>query len=214
MSMKIFKPTVLLIGAVLVIGTFIAVAQQSQSQTATDEKRMEDIEKMQKEQVQMFWKVSTSDNPTDIGNRIVAVRRVVRIVDDYNNQQGMFKNKIQMVEIELYSKVLIPVTNESQFAQIGEKILTPHRSADAHSLFILLEKKDFDELEDGEIISYTIGNPNNLVPRKTSVAGEPFNIIGAKFGKLDKKMIDRFPAIEEDAKETIKRQSGTKNLPE
>src|SRR5437660_352237 len=63
-------------GICMVVGVVFLMTQKIHTQTVVDEKRQNEIAKKVKEQRQMFWKVSSVKNPSDDGNRIVAVRRI------------------------------------------------------------------------------------------------------------------------------------------
>ena len=158
--------------------------------------------------IRWFKKSSSAEESVDKGNMIVAIRKVNLIFDDVDEKKATFKNRKTIVEIEVYSKVQIPVTDAVQFAVIGEKIISdPPRSADGHTFFIHLTPEEFAALKDDAIVTYSIG----LTSAPGASEKNAKTKIGAKFGKIDKKLIDRFPVIEEDNQAQMLRMSQTKN---
>ena len=203
----------LIIGAVFVVGIYLAVNLQAQNQTDSNNERMKQIEKSVKEQEEMFFKVSSTTVPVDEGNKIVAVRRINLIFDDVDSKGNTFKNKKLMYEVEVFSKTVIPVTNSIQYLIIGDIALPePLTSGDRHTVFGYLQAREFEELKDGALVSYMISpvqiNAEDL--KQFYKNGEPKEIAGAKFGRLEKGMADRFPIIEEDSKTQLLRITRTK----
>lgn len=213
-SNKLFLLGFLIPGLVFSVGVFLSITMRAQNQADFDKERMKQIEKSVKEQGEMFWKVSSTAVPADEGNKIVAVRRINLSFDDRDDKGSTFRNKKLMYEIELFSKVIIPVTNSTQYLIIGDIALPePLITGDRHTIFAYLEAKDFDALKDGAIITYMISpvQINSEALKESYKNGEPKEIAGAKFGRVDKKMAEQFPVIEEDAKTILSRVTQTKN---
>jgi len=191
----------------------LLMAQIVHTQVPGDVKHQREMANQTKAQRQLFWKVSSAMDPIDDGNKIIAVRRIVLHFQDVD-QKGSFANKKDLVEIEVFSKILIPVTDAAQYLIIGDRAFPePPRSSDFHTVFAHLSPKDFSELRDGSIVSYVISagvlDQTGLI--NTYKNGEPNDIAGAKFGRLNKSMIDGLPTIEEDSKSQVLRISGMKN---
>jgi len=191
----------------------LLMVQMVHTQAPVDEKRQSAVANQTKAQRQLFWKVSSAKDPIDDGNKIIAVRRIVLHFQDVDQKGRSFANKEDLVEIEVFSKILIPVTDAAQYLIIGDRAFPePPRSSDFHTVFAHLSPKDFSELRDGSIVSYVISagvlDQTGLI--NTYKNGEPNDIAGAKFGRLDKSMIDGFPTIEEDRQSHLLRMSGRK----
>jgi hypothetical protein len=210
---KLFLLSFFMIGVVFLIGVFLSITLSAQNQADADKERMKQLEKSVKEQEEMFWKVSPAAIPADEGNKIVAVRRVNLIYDDVDAKGNTFKNRKLMYEVELFSKVIIPVTNSTQYLIIGDIALPePFITGDRHTIFAHLQQKEFEQLKDGAIISLLISpvQINSETLKQIYKDGEPKEITGAKFGRMDKSAAERFPVIEEDSKTQLSRLSGTK----
>lgn len=142
--------------------------------------------------------------------RVAEIRRVTETQERYRKERGAFTEKKELVEIELVSDYFIPVTNFGNHVQIGDN---------AFVLFIggiiIMKKEEFDELKDGALIVLSIGPaPTQEMMKEFYKNGEPEKIHGAKFGRLDKSMIDKSPAITEDYRDKWKRLSKIKDKPE
>ncbi len=176
------------------------------TQTKSDEQRKKQLEEESKEQAQMFWKRSSTKVSSDEGNKIVAVRRINLTFDDYDTKGNKFKKKKLVCEFELFSRVRIPVTNAGQYLIIGDLVVSQvHISGDNHTILGYLEQKQFESLKDGAIISYTIV-PASLdvvseIVKESYKNGEPEQIDGAKFGRIDKKAIEKLPVVEETSED-------------
>jgi len=192
----------------------LLMAQIVHTQVPVDVKHQREMANQTKAQRQLFWKVSSAKDPIDDGNKIIAVRRIVLHFQDVDQKGRSFANKKDLVEIEVFSKILIPVTDAAQYLIIGDRAFPePPRSSDFHTVFAHLSPKDFSELRDGSIVSYVISagvlDQTGLI--NTYKNGEPNDIAGAKFGRLNKSMIDGLPTIEEDSKSQVLRISGIEN---
>lgn len=204
MSIKTLKNLGFICAAVILAGIFVAYAQQARNRVSSDSKKMTEIEKEQKTQGEMFWKTSSIESPVDEGNKIVAIRRINFPFEDLDkNTKLIFTNKKTLVEIELYCSVPVPVSNIGRdYAFIGGKVFeAPLIGANRRHIFIRMELKEFDELKDGASV-YFSSLPRKAVNeeliKESFKNGEPREITGAKFGRLDKKMIDQFSIVEED----------------
>lgn len=214
-SNRLFLSISLMIGVIFAIGVFLSVSMQAQNQTQSDEQRAKQLEEESKERAQMFWKTSSTKIPADEGNKIVAVRRINLTVDDYDAKGNKFKKKKLIYEVELFSRLRIPVTSSMQYLIIGDSIISQvHVNGSSQTIFGHLEQEQFELIKDGAIISYTI-SPVNLslqseIVKESYKNGEPEKVAGAKFGRIDKKAADRFPLIEEDSETLLLRITRTK----
>lgn len=193
---------------------FFLMTQKTHTQTIVDEKRQNEMANKAKDQRQMFWKVSSTKNPSDDGNRIIAVRRIKLQFEDTDPKGKSFTNHKDLVEIEVFSKTEIPVTNAAQYLIIGDKAFPePARSADLHSVFVHLSPEEFNEIKEGAIVSYMISSAlvDKEALRNAYKNGEPGELSGAKFGRLYKTMIEQSSAIEEDVKAQKLRISKARN---
>jgi hypothetical protein len=67
---------------------------------------------------------------------------------------------------------------------------------------VVMSPEEFASLSNGALISMRNGrraSPDDL--SRLFEEGEPANVIGSKFGRLDKGMIERFPPVERPAVE-------------
>ena len=201
-------------GICMAAGGLFLMTQKTHTQTVVDEKRQNEIANKAKEQRQMFWKVSSVRNPSYDGNRIVAVRRIKLRFEGIDAKGFSFDGRKDLVEIEVFSKTEIPVTNAAQDLVIGDKVIPePARSGDLHSVFAHMSPEEFNEIKDGSVVSYIIssGGLDEVALKSAYKNGEPGEISGAKFGRLNKSLIEQFPQIEEDAKAQSSRITHTKN---
>jgi hypothetical protein len=150
-----------------------------------------------------FTQLSSSEISADEGNKIVAVRRINMVIEDTNSDGYLIKRKIPMVEIELYIAVSPPISNLMNIVRIGDKEVLPTNMAcgtNSKCVSVELYQKEYEQLPDNALIIYRIGLP---IPSKTLKemykTGEPKEVVGAKFGRLDKSMIDKFPTVERNA---------------
>lgn len=221
---KNIKPVVLMLPVILIltvssIGVIIVMAQKengsSKKSDSTSNIKAEDMLWTNEALFSQVSKVKESKNES---NRIVAVRRIFQVNDEFDKKRGYFKNKIQMVEIELYSKHAPQPTNAlNVIVQLGDFMdYVRGTSGDGHTLFIVLKHEDFAGLIDGSIVTCFLspGIISREKLREQYKNGEPAEVIGEKYGRLDKKMLDRFPVIEEDFITGNERRGKTKNLPE
>lgn len=207
---------VLIIGIVcLMIGIMFLIPPKSQTQNVPDEKRPKVIHTELTRRLDWFRKVSSTAKPVDEGNRIVAIRRIKLNFEDLDEKRSWFINQKDLIQIEVFSKVQIPVTNASQYLIIGDRWFEePSRSSDNRTGSALLTPEEFAEIKDGSIISYVIAPgsfTNDAWLKESYKNGEPKQIPGAKFGRLDKSMIERFPVIEENRRAQILRIANTIN---
>jgi hypothetical protein len=201
-SYKFVKIIGLLSFLIVVVGTILIFAQQkevsSKKQDQANKKPMESLEN-----TGIFYRTSTTEVDTDEGNNIVAVRKLNVIVDATDSEGNLIKRKIPMVEIELSISVSPPISNLMSIVRIGDKeVLPANRACATNSKCVSVElyQKEFEQLPDNALITYRIGFP---IPSKTLKevykTGEPKEVVGAKFGRLDKSMIDKFPSVERNA---------------
>lgn len=199
---KIYK-TLKIIGLlsliVVTVGTLLILAQQKQSKIGNNSnKSMQPLE-----DTELFYRTSTTEVDTDEGNKITAVRRINMIVDDTDSEGNLIKRQIPMIEIELYSKVAPPVSNLINIVRVGDKDMFPSNRAcgvNPNCVSVELYPKEFEELPDNALITYRIGypvSPKNL--KELYKDGEPKEVVGVKFGRLDKSRIDKFPTVERSA---------------
>jgi hypothetical protein len=184
---------------IVIVGTLLIFAQQKEvsnnNQDKIDKKIMEPMEDKS-----IFYRTSTTEVETDEGNKIVAVRKISIIVDATDSEGNLIKRKIPMVEIELSGKVSPPISNLINIVRIGDKEVFPANKAcgtNSKCVSVELYQKEFEQLPDNALITYRIGYP---IPSKTLKEmyknGEPKEVEGAKFGRLDKKMIEKFETVE------------------
>jgi hypothetical protein len=190
---------------IIVIGTLLVFAQQKNMSTNKKEKL--DSKTAVSNDVDNFYggfrRLSSTKIDTDKENKISAVRRMNMLVDDIDSNGNLVKRKIQMIEIELFSKIMPPVTNAAHFVRIGEREFVPsNRGCELIKNCIMVElyPKEFEQLENNSLITYRIGSPiSSKTLKELYKDGEPKEVVGAKFGRLDKTMIDKFPSVERNA---------------
>lgn len=150
-----------------------------------------------------FRKVSSVENSVDPGNKIVAIRRMTLVVDDFDRNHDPIKRKINYVEVELLSDISPPIVNSSYVVRIGSKEFLPGGrgcGTDPRCVMVVMKPEEFDALYDGDLISMRNGagaTPEQLTEMFDH--GEPATVVGAKFGRLRKSVIDNFPPIERTA---------------
>ncbi len=192
---KKIKTFGLISSSIILIGTVLIFAQKENMQTRSNQ----DSDKFDGG----FRRLSSTETDRDKGNKIVAVRRINVIVEDTDSDGNFVNRGIAMVEIELYSNVAPPITNAAHIVRIGDKEFVPGNiacSGNRSCVSVEISEKEFDELQDGGLITYRIGSPiSPKVLKELYKDGEPKEVVGAKFGRLDKKMIDKFPTVERNA---------------
>lgn len=158
--MRIHRQTILkkirlsfILGTCLVAG----VTQSTYTQTVVDEKRQIELTNQLKEQRQMFGKVSSTEKPADDGNRIVAIRRIKLHFQDVDKNGFEFDNQKDLIEIEVFSILNIPIGNAADYLVIGDMAFESlGMSGDCHSVFVHLTPEEFGKVKDGSIISFVI----------------------------------------------------------
>jgi hypothetical protein len=154
------------------------------------------------EKIGWFQRWSSTENIIDKGNEIKAVRRINLIVETIDSNGKASKQKVSRVELELYSKIAPPVTDSGHFVRIGDAEFAPFNRAcsiDSHCIIVEISPEQFEALSDNALISYRIGNSiSPKILKESYKGGEPSEIIGAKFGRLNKKAIDEFPTLEQN----------------
>jgi hypothetical protein len=157
------------------------------------------------QQLGHFRKTSATADPGDPGNRIEAIRRLTLLVEDINSNQDRITRRIPRVEIELFSAIAPPPVNSHYIVRIGNKEFYPGGRgcrSDRHCTMVVMSPEEFASLSNGALISMRNGrraSPDDL--SRLFEEGEPANVIGSKFGRLDKGMIERFPPVERPAVE-------------
>jgi hypothetical protein len=152
------------------------------------------------DKISWFRRWSSTKDVKDDGNEIKAVRRINLIVETIGSDGKVIKQKVSRVELELYSRIAPPVTNSGHFVRIGNMEFAPFNRAcslNSHCIIVEITPEQFETLSDNALISYRIGNSiNPKVLKESYKDGEPSQIIGAKFGRLNKKAIEEFPTLE------------------
>ena len=150
-----------------------------------------------------FRKISSVESPVDLGNKVVAIRRLALIVDDYDSNQEPAKRKINYVEIELFSEVAPPVLNTGYIVRIGSREFLPGGrgcGTNPRCVMVVITPVEFESLNDGDLISMRNGIGATSEELATMFEnGEPPTVVGAKFGRLRKSVISNFPPIERTA---------------
>lgn len=166
-----------------------------------------------KQQEQMFWKKSSTSIPADDGNKIVGIRRINLSYKDVDEKGNTFSNEKLIYEVEVFSKVIVPVTNSNQHLLIGDlEIQYAYVTGDRHTIYIHLSPEEFERIKDGAIINLSIfpGKINAEQLKDSYKNGEPKEIVGAKFGRIDKKAADQLSIFNEDVESLNKRLFGVK----
>lgn len=212
-SNSFFAPRFFAHEILLLCCVFLPVDLPAQNQIESGNQRRKQIENNSRERRRMFWKTSSTNPPADEGNRIVAIRRINLIFDDVDSKGSTFKNKKLLYEVELFSSVKIPATNSTQYLIIGDIVFRePLVTGDRQSIYAYLTKKEFKALKDGALVHYMISpapiNSENI--KKAYKNGEPKQIPGAKFGRIQKRAAARTPIIEENGKTQLLRITKTK----
>lgn len=194
----------LLLIAIVILAT-AASSANAQSQTKTQSQRYERIMREEREIAAAFSKTSSTAIPVDEGNRIVAVRRITLIFD----RQGETE-KQNLVEVELYSEYRLPVSNANlDYVFFGEKVFILFVAGDRQRIFVWMKPAEFEEIKDNALVTVmplpiSLESLRNMIV-ETYKNGEPKEVSGAKFGRLTKAMIDKFPPLEENSESSLKR---------
>ena len=187
---------------VLFIFTMLCVMSSVSAQTNTPQESKQstqDQEQKAREIISrqgVFMSSSSTEKEADEGFRIVAVRRIYIMVNDGVTDQPKRKD---MVEIELYAEVLPMATALGDHIQIGTKVFPPYFPCinNDQCVKVVMAPEQFEELKDNSIITMYKGMPMSPEMLKELYKdGEPKEVFGAKFGRLDKTMIDQFPTVE------------------
>ena len=187
----------LLVITLLLFGSVLLIAQKEEESGLQDESSSD---MTLTRQLSHFRKVSTTASVVDRGNRIAAVRRLTLLVDDIDATGERIKRGVPRVEIELFSSITPPAVNSYYVVRIGDKEFNPGGKGcreDSHCTMVVMSPEEFDGLRDAALVSMR----NGLRARPTELArlfdeGEPATVIGSKYGRLDKGMIERFPPVE------------------
>lgn len=215
-----FRNFILLSLCAFLTFSIVIFAQQAQNQKIEDIDRTDQIEQIKKETIEMFYKKSSVSDPIDEGNRITAIRKAKIEFEDYNEKTKLqFKNKQDLVEIELYCSVAVPVSNaQMEYVVIGDKVFTgPVISGDRHTVFVRIKPSEFEAIKENSLIYLTL---SAMAPEKVRtdltdsfMGGELKQVTGAKFGRINKTIIIQSPVIDEDLATFRKRISQTKTKP-
>lgn len=198
---------------VILTGILVIFTQNTKNQTLPDSKETDEIIRKQKESYEMFHKTSSTAVPVDAGNSITAIRRIVVVYEEADQ-----KKKMDLVEIELLTKWSIPISDaNTEFVFIGEKVfMSPIISGG--KIFVRMKPEEFNEIKDNALVHLATMPPllEKLQASLTTVYkdGEPKEVTGAKFGRINKRIIYQFPVIEEDLESLNKRISEVKQQPE
>lgn len=175
---SIFVATV----ALLVVSSVIVMAQRSKQNTSTRTSA--------RSNAGIYTGVSSTDPENDEGFGIVAVRRTFVMV---NGAYDDVKTRKDFVEIELYAAVLPEITDMPDIVQIGDSSFVPSEMPckdNDHCIKVTITPAEFDQLRDKSLITIYKGRPvNPEVLKELFKAGEPKQVRGAKFGRLDKSKI-------------------------
>ncbi len=152
------------------------------------------------DQLSFFGKSSSTKINKDEDKDIVAIRHLNLIVNDIDNQGYSIKRKIPYVEIELFTKVSPPTTNSTHLVQIGDQEFYPTGKGCGEKygcIMVVITPEQFKDIKDNALVTYRIGSPGNAkLLKEVYKNGEPAQIGGAKFGRIKKSMIDKFPTVE------------------
>jgi hypothetical protein len=202
-----------LISLTLILVSFLIVfAQKAQNQNNTDSKVTDEIKRRMIESSKMFSKTSSTDVSIDEGNKIFAIRRIISIYEEADK-----KKKMNLVEIELHTKWDIPVSDAyMDFVFVGDKVFIPIVSG--RTILVRIKLEEFDEIKDNAIVHF-VPMPSFLKQVREDASkvyknGEPKEVQGAKFGRINKNMINQFPLIEEDLASFNKRLEEISKKPE
>ena len=195
MKMKYIKLLSIGICLSLGVGALVVWAQKEKQIRPQDKTKME----FQEDQG-IFRRISSTETDADEGFSIAAIRRVnVRINSAYDEEPENQTIK-QLVEIELFAKFLPSGTNMPDVVQIGDRTFPPfwgYCENNANCVKVIMSADDFDKLKDNSLVTLYKGMPmNSDVLKELYKNGEPKEVVGAKFGRLNKKKIDEFPVIE------------------
>lgn len=198
---KYFKVLLAIFALSLFMGTLLVFAQQkSRNNVNASPGKNTNAENMTlAEKISWFQRWSSTKDIKDEGNEIIAVRRINLIVESIAGRE-VVNQKVPRVELELYSSIIPPVTNSGHFVRIGDMEFAPFNRAcggNSHCIIVELSPEQFEALSDNALISYRIGNSiNPKILKESYKNGEPSEIMGVKFGRLNKKAIDGFPTLE------------------
>ena len=187
---------------VLFIFTMLCVMSSVSAQTNTPQEPKQSTQEQEQKAREIisrqgvFMSSSSTEKEADEGFRIVAVRRVFYLVKDAYDQ----KLRKDMVEIELYAEVLPMATALGDYVQIGAKVFPPSEMPcrdNENCIRVAMTPKQFDELKNNSLVTMFKGLPKSPeVLEDLYRDGEPAEIPGVRFGRLDKTMIDQFPTVD------------------
>jgi hypothetical protein len=149
-----------------------------------------------------FGRISSAEVDKDDGNKLIAIRRIVFMFED----SGQKIRQTEFVEIQLESKYPLPTGAGccEPYGFISGKSF-PVYSAGRYQL-IRMGKADFEQLKDGSIIFLAYLVPAMIQSLAEKSKNNDFrDQAGEKFGRLSKKVINRFPKIKENQDGFLKR---------
>lgn len=135
--------------------------------------------------------------------KIVAIRRI-NVITEKTDENGARQVKVPFVEIELAVGASHTDTNLMEVVRIGQVDFIVYDWTSSGNVRLLLEPRDFDELRDGDEVSFRVGAAEEKEKLKQSFAnGTAQPVVGRHIGKLDKKIIDQKPAVDRQLNEKL-----------
>jgi hypothetical protein len=185
------------LGSSLVMVVAQKDAKAPTKQTNTDsEKRMAEILNEQA----IFSKLSSVKTEMDEGYCVIAIRKVIVWLNSPDDDSPSSRIKKELVQIELQAKGLpAPRDFGNNEIQIGDQLFDSYKDDcknKADCLMVSMSVKEFDDLKDNSLISLSNIYIDSKRLKDSYKNGEPKEIFGVKFGRLDKKMIYKFPVVE------------------
>jgi hypothetical protein len=182
-------------------GVFMVLAQKDNKikpveSESEKQKRMFDVLSEQA----IFSRLSSVKVETDDGFCILAVRKMIIWINSPTDDSPSARIKKEMVQIELQAKRMPMARNlGNNRIQIGDKLFNLYRDTcidKSECVIVAISVSEFNDLKDNSLVTLSNGNMDANMLKELYKNGEPEEVYGAKFGRLDKKMIDKFSIVE------------------
>jgi hypothetical protein len=199
---------VIVIGVIFLIGVgcLMVFAQKRNDTKSKESKPIQQTPNSQENSLTFFSKMSSIKEPADLGFNIQEVRRINVWTDAPRDNNSLNRMKSELVKIVLEVKFQpyngMNNTDSLFMVQIGDRNFEYSHDTTSNKmnlLYVLISAKEFQELKDNSFVTLAVTSFQPLDLKNLYKNGEPKEVYGAKFGRLDKKMIDKFPVIEINA---------------
>ncbi|MEP6923215.1 MAG: hypothetical protein ABI954_02010, partial [Pyrinomonadaceae bacterium] len=186
-------------------GAGIVVAQQKDVQSP-QKNQLSDQEKQKQQLITQdpAMRLSLTIVDQDEGYSITTIKRVKHTYRRFLNNVAT-DNIMMEVVIELHTPRKLEIVDStnappSKFFLIGDKVIDEIDncpSDEQHCFNLFLKPEQFEQLKDNSIISfckkYNVSSLDLEALKEMYKDGEPREVLGIKFGRLNKKLINQFP---------------------